>query len=138
MAPTFQPGDRVEICSQEDGFQGSYLAATVISRKPNGSYLVQYSKLVDEYDERIPLREVVRSDEVRPISPRSLPLSASEHLTKVDAYDKDAWWVGEITGKKGSMFIVYFDLYNCEIAYPITHLKPHKEFVNGKWIYSPS
>ncbi|KAM7262997.1 hypothetical protein ACFE04_000680 [Oxalis oulophora] len=137
MTPAaFKSGDRVEVCSNEDGYQGSYFGAKVLSRKDNDSYVVQYDNLVEESDQNTPLQEVISANEIRPMPPKSFPVTAYGGLTKVDAFDKDGWWVGEITGRTESKFLVYFDLYRVEIPYSITQLRPHQEFIKGHWVIS--
>ncbi|KAM7265604.1 hypothetical protein ACFE04_003287 [Oxalis oulophora] len=137
MTPSFKRGDRVEVCSTDDGYQGSYFEATVLSRKENGSYVVQYDNLVEESDHNRQLKEVIPANEIRPMPPLSLPVTAYGYLTKVDAFDNDGWWVGEIIGKVESKFLVYFDHYRVEVPYSITQLRSHQEFIGGYWVNSP-
>ncbi|KAM7276518.1 hypothetical protein ACFE04_018384 [Oxalis oulophora] len=142
MAPAFKCGDRVEVCSNEDGYQGSYFGATVMAIKENTttttrSYVVQYDNLVEESDHNTPLHELIQANNIRPMPPKSYPVTAyGGGLTEVDAWDKDGWWIGEITGRIGSKFLVYFDFYGVEIPYSITELRPHQEFIRGNWVLS--
>jgi|UniRef100_A0A2N9IVU9 hypothetical protein len=130
----FFKGDEVEVCSKQDGFLGSYFAATVINNYGNHSYEVQYKRLLTD-DESGPLIEVVDADEVRPKPPKILATGFAS-LDMVDAFDNDGWWVGKISGKQGSNYYVYFDTYRVEILYPSFRLRPHLDWGVGKWISS--
>jgi hypothetical protein len=46
----FHGGDKVEVCSEEEGFLGSYYAATAVKKLEANSYAVQYENLVEEED----------------------------------------------------------------------------------------
>ena len=58
----FSRGDKVEVCSKQEGFVGSYYVATVIKNYEN-EYTVQYKKLVAEDDQSRPLIETVGENE---------------------------------------------------------------------------
>ncbi|KAM7275941.1 hypothetical protein ACFE04_017807 [Oxalis oulophora] len=133
----FKPGEAVEVCTQEEGYKGSYFAATVISRnKLDGSYLVQYHNLVDEKDKKSLLQEVIEGHELRPKPPRlRLPTAICQNFL-VDAFENDAWWVGRIVGKEKRKLLVYFELYKSQVGYPIGQLRFHQEWIDGKWIVS--
>ena len=136
----FQRGDKVEVCSQQQGFVGSYYAATVINQLDNNSYEVRYKRLVEE-DGTTPLKEVVQGDEIRLRPPIKLSKMAVDSLAmyeEVDAFDNDGWWVGNITGKQGlSYYYVYFDFPYCvEEIYHVSNLRIHQEWVDGKWVTS--
>ncbi|KAI4322770.1 hypothetical protein L6164_022435 [Bauhinia variegata] len=64
----FHRDDFVEVCSNEQGFQGSYYEARVISRVDNGLYVVEYKNVL-ENDESGPLVETVYPKELRPLPP---------------------------------------------------------------------
>ncbi|KAK5770170.1 hypothetical protein PVK06_046320 [Gossypium arboreum] len=122
MAMFFQ-GDKVEVCSKEEGFLGSYYQAKILSPlNDNTLYRVQYKNLVEEEDQTRPLVEIVSADEV------------FHYLDSVDAFDNDGWWVGKITGRQGSKYWVYFETTRDEIAYPVSRLRHHLEWRDGHWI----
>lgn len=132
----FVKGDQVEVCSKEDGFLGSYFGATVVSKTPEGSYYkVKYKNLVSEEDESRRLIEVISVDDLRPMPPKSLPVLFRSQ-DKVDAFDKDGWWVGEVSGRKGELYSVYFATTGEELEYPLYRLRRHLEWVNGDWVSS--
>ena len=131
----FSRDDKVEVCSKQEGFVGSYYAATVIKNYGN-EYAVQYKNLVAEDDQSRPLIETVGENELRPRPPKVLA-TGFHALDVVDAFDNDGWWVGKISGRKGSdSYYVLFDAYGVEISYPTSRLRPHLEWVNGKWVSS--
>ncbi|XVE96864.1 hypothetical protein REPUB_Repub02eG0260100 [Reevesia pubescens] len=135
----FCEGDKVEICSKEEGFFGSYYEATVVSPLNNNTlYKVIYKNLVEEEDQTRPLVEIVSADEVRPLPPRTVGEATQifYYLERVDAFDNDGWWVGNISGKQGSKYWVYFDTTGDEIAYPVSQLRNHVEWCKGKWVSS--
>ncbi|KAL4274042.1 hypothetical protein GQ457_13G002240 [Hibiscus cannabinus] len=133
----FSKGDRVEVCSKEEGFWGSYYEATVVSSlHGNTLYKVRYRNLVEEEDQTRPLVEIVSADEVRPMPPPPTTEATRTfcYLERVDAFDNDGWWVGTITGKQGLKYWVYFETSKDEIAYPVSQLRNHLEWRNGKWL----
>lgn len=52
---------------------------------------------MSEEDEIEKLREVVDETEVRPC-PLQITVAEFDVMDKVDAYDRDGWWVGRVTG----------------------------------------
>ncbi|KAI3722949.1 hypothetical protein L2E82_34179 [Cichorium intybus] len=130
----FQRGDRVEISSKEKGFEGSYYTANVIARLFKEEYIIQYRTLMKE-DGFGPLREVVSADQIQPLPPE-VPATRFSAGDVVDAYEKDGWWVGTISGKMGSNYFVYFENTNEEIVLPLGLLRIHQNWVNGSWVSS--
>ncbi|GAY67959.1 hypothetical protein CUMW_260490 [Citrus unshiu] len=90
----------VEVCSKEDGFLGSYFEAKLVQRVSKDKFLVEFLTLVsEEEDENEKLREVVDATEVRPCPPE-IAVAEFDVMEKVDAYDRDGWWVGRLAGKE--------------------------------------
>lgn len=88
----------VEVCSKEDGFLGSYFEAKLVQRVSKDKFLVEFLTLVsEEEDENEKLREVVDATEVRPCPPQ-ITVAEFNVMEKADAYDRDGWWVGRVTG----------------------------------------
>nr|GMD33357.1 DUF724 domain-containing protein 2-like [Ipomoea batatas] len=129
----FRRGDMVEVASQKQGFRGSYFVATVVMvLTPVREYVVEYETLVTN-DLSGPLREVVPAAEVRPVPPPEFRMRDSGEFRKgdkVDAYDNEAWWAGEIIGKVGDKYKVYFDDSNEEIAYTVDLLRVHLDWIH--------
>ncbi|KAK7312868.1 hypothetical protein VNO77_37071 [Canavalia gladiata] len=131
----FSIGDKVEVCSKEEGFLGSYYEATVLSHLDNGLYVVRYHTLLED-DESQPLTETLFPKELRPAPP---PVHSSNFslYQSVDAFDNDGWWLGQITGKRGSShYYVYFSTTHEQIAYPIHNIRLHHEWHDGEWFLS--
>ncbi|XP_019158831.1 PREDICTED: DUF724 domain-containing protein 2-like [Ipomoea nil] len=103
----FRRGHKVEVASLKHGFRGSYFEATVVMELTAvREYIVQYETLVKN-DLSGPLREVVSAAEVRPVPLdvrmiRDYGGGEFRRGDKVDAYDNDGWWAGEIIGKVGT------------------------------------
>ncbi|XP_043700295.1 protein AGENET DOMAIN (AGD)-CONTAINING P1 [Telopea speciosissima] len=127
----FRIGGLVEICSKEEGFVGSYYSAEIIFTAEKTHFLVEYKNLLAQDGKRL-LREIVRADEVRPYPP-AIQVSKLGLFDRVDAYDKDGWWVGRITRRNKSRYHVYFESTGEEIAYSVSQLRVHQEWKNGKW-----
>nr|GLL34671.1 hypothetical protein DM860_003787 [Ipomoea trifida] len=134
----FRRGDLVEVASAQEGFRGSYFAAIVARVLPRvKKYIVEYETLVTE-DLSAPLCEVVAAAEVRPRPPRVRRRDGGEFGVGdlVDAYDNEGWWGGEITGKVGEKFSVYFACSEEEIEYRVESLRIHLEWVDirAEWV----
>lgn len=130
----FQRGDRVEISSNEEGFEGSYYTANIIARLSKKEYIIQYRTLLKE-DGFGPLREVVSADQIQPLPPQ-IPVTGFSLGDAVDAYEKDGWWVGKISGKIGSNYFVHFENSKEEIVFPLGFLRVHQNWINGAWVSS--
>ncbi|XP_057952165.1 protein AGENET DOMAIN (AGD)-CONTAINING P1 [Malania oleifera] len=128
-------GKYVEVCGKEDGFLGSYFVAKVMRRVGKKKLTVEYLTLLSDGEAGQPLREVVDAADVRPLPPQ-IPVMGFDVLDKVDAFDNDGWWVGRVTGRDFSTYSVYFDSSGDEIAYPISRLRLHQEWENGRWVPS--
>lgn len=129
-------GDSVEICSNEDGFLGSYFLAQVIKKVTNKhkkhEFLVEYKTLLDDKDEKKAFRETVEDYKVRPVPP-VIRVTEFDVLDKVDVYDNDGWWVGRVTDKFDYVYTVYFDSTGDEWTYHFDKLRLHQEYCNGVW-----
>ncbi|KAK8512284.1 hypothetical protein V6N12_032007 [Hibiscus sabdariffa] len=134
----FFKGDRVEVCSKEEGFLGSYYEAKVVSSLNNNTrYQVRYKNLVEEDDQTQPLVEIVSADEVRPMPPSVIVNRSGgvfNYLEKVDAFDNDGWWAGRVTGKQGLKYYVYFETTGDELAYDASRLRNHIEWRDHHWV----
>ncbi|KAM7275160.1 hypothetical protein ACFE04_017026 [Oxalis oulophora] len=129
----FQPGQRIEVSSSENGYKGSYYGGTIICEQDEDKYLVQYDNLATEDDHQLPLQEVVSKADIRPRPPPTQPMASFARLTLIDAFDRGGWWIGRILRKEGKKYWVYFDHYDGEFAYPIKHLRLHQECIDGAW-----
>ena len=133
----FREGDKVEVCSREEGFLGSYYEATVLCHLDTGHYVVQYKTLLQDDDVSKPLVETLYPRDLRPSPPKVHARGEFTPYQIVDAFDNDGWWVGEITGRRAAHhYCVYFHTTNEEIAYPSSKIRAHHEWVNGEWVLS--
>ncbi|CDP15932.1 unnamed protein product [Coffea canephora] len=136
----FHRGDQVEIMSKEEGFQGSYFHATVVTKLEMDEYIVQFKTLLED-DKPAPLRQVHTLDEIRPIPPE-IPRKKFYVKQKVDAYEGDGWWVGIITGieeaesEEEFKYTVRFQTTGEQRSFKLENLRVHQEWVNGNWIFS--
>jgi hypothetical protein len=135
----YNVGDKVEVCCKEEGFVGSYYEATIVSCLDNGKYVVRYKNLLKD-DESGLLTETFFPKDLRPLPPRVRNPPKFQLNQKVDVFDKDGWWVGEITSEKIRMqksyyYNVYFDYTHQNIYYPCNQIRVHHELsFSGEWI----
>ncbi|XP_038686273.1 protein AGENET DOMAIN (AGD)-CONTAINING P1-like isoform X2 [Tripterygium wilfordii] len=126
---------RVEVCSKEEGFEGSFYGARVLRQVGPKSYEVEYSNLFTE-DESSHLIETVSGSELRP-RPPGPPLWTRFCVgDTVDALHNDGWWVGRLTARRGVDYFVYFETTSEMIAYPVYRLRTHRDWVSGMWVSS--
>ncbi|KAJ8771224.1 hypothetical protein K2173_026091 [Erythroxylum novogranatense] len=141
----FYVGQKVEVCSKQKEFIGSYYEATVIKCEfsPSSSiisYHVQYRNLIEE-DSDNPLVEKVSADEMRPIPPPKPPCpSPSKYpdfkmFEVVDVFENSGWWSGQITGRHGrDRFFVCFPPTGEKLDYHHSQLRHHLDWTNRNWI----
>lgn len=130
----FKRGDDVEIISKEDGFEGSFYEAIIISKLSDNDYIVQYNTLMKD-DLSGPLRAFIPGDDIRPAPEEIPPEYGFQIKQRVDVYYHDGWWTGEIIKKVGSKYRVLFE-------HPVDHqgdysprqMRVHRDWVNGEWV----
>lgn len=76
---------------------GLILRGQTSTESQQDKFLVEFLTLVSEEDENEKLREVVDATEVRPCPPQ-ITVAEFDVMEKADAYDRDGWWVGRVTG----------------------------------------
>lgn len=134
----YNVGDKVEVCSREEGFVGSYYNATIISCLQNGKYVIRYKNLLLD-DESGPLIEMIYSRELRPLPPHVRHPHEFHLNQRVDVFDNDGWWLGEITSERFFFencyyYRVYFSTTFETICYPQDRIRVHHEWLYGEWI----
>jgi len=130
----FSPGMMVEVRSDEDGYQGSWYTATVIGLAGVGKFLVEYKTLMTD-DKTTLLREVASEQDIRPYPPEIPQGQRYRVLQEVDAWYNDGWWEGVIAQVLGEWkYSVYFASTNEKLAFQHAHLRPHQNWVRGKWV----
>ncbi|PIN24988.1 hypothetical protein CDL12_02274 [Handroanthus impetiginosus] len=134
----FNPGERVEISSDEEGFEGAWFAATVLEKLEGGMYLVEYETLRNADDDAMLLREEVDSLHMRPFPPDVGLVDRFEVLEKVDVWYNEGWWVGVISKVlKNDRYSVYFSSSQEEWKFKHSDLRVHQEWINGEWVIAP-
>ncbi|XP_071723310.1 DUF724 domain-containing protein 6-like [Rutidosis leptorrhynchoides] len=135
-------GARVEFLPNEEGFKGSYFTVTIVEMPEDDEiFVVEYDTLMED-DEKKPLQEEADFSRLRPLPPLTgsgnNQRSAFELNEIVDAFHMDGWWVGVIDkivndGEGGKKYRVRFDYSAERIVFPISDLRPHFDWVDGKW-----
>ncbi|XP_068663868.1 protein AGENET DOMAIN (AGD)-CONTAINING P1 [Aristolochia californica] len=126
-------GKVVEVCSDEEGFQGAWFTATVIGPAKKNNFLVEYHTLRTDDETRL-LREKIHSHHIRP-PPPAIKVEKFCILEEVDAFYNDGWWVGVISKVlKGLKYIVYFRQTMEELEFRHSDLRLHQDWINGRWV----
>ncbi|GLT71585.1 hypothetical protein SLA2020_435920 [Shorea laevis] len=129
----FGKGTRVEVSNDEDGFKGSWFAATIVEVLGKDRYLIQYESLRTE-DDREFLKEVADALHLRPYPPETI-VDHFKKFEEVDALYNDGWWVGIISHVlTNSRYIVYFQSTLEELVFKHSELRLHQDWINGKWL----
>lgn len=130
----FSKGTAVEVSSDEDGFQGAWFAATVVSAIGQDKYLIEYKSLRTEDDTDF-LREEVDIQHVRPHPPDAVMTDSFNLNEEVDAFCNDGWWEGVISKVvKGSRYKVYFKGTEDEVELQHSDLRPRQDWIDGTWV----
>lgn len=132
--PTFRDGMMVEVKSDEEGYQGSWYTAVIVCSLCRDKYLVEYQTLKTD-DESDLLREKAFASYIRPCPPKIVRVDRFKMLEEVDAWYNDGWWVGLVSKVlDGLKYAVYFWTTNEELILKHFNLRPHQEWIGGKWI----
>ncbi|GFZ21760.1 hypothetical protein Acr_29g0009220 [Actinidia rufa] len=130
----FSEGTVVEVKSNEEGYQGSWFTAVIVGSIPKDKFLVQYQTLKTD-DETELLKERVDASCIRPCPSVIQRVDRFKLFEKVDAWYNDGWWVGLISRVLGGLnYTVYFWTTNEELEFGHFSLRPHQEWIGGKWI----
>uniref|UniRef100_A0A3N7FYJ9 Agenet domain-containing protein n=1 Tax=Populus trichocarpa TaxID=3694 RepID=A0A3N7FYJ9_POPTR len=130
----FSKGMLVEVSSDEDGFKGAWFAASIVEPVGKDKYLVEYKSLRTEDDSGF-LREEVNTMHIRPPPPQTVVVDHFKKLEEVDALYNDVWWVG-VVSKVNTFpkYVVYFKDNGEELEFKHSDLRPHQDWINGKWV----
>ncbi|XP_062104404.1 protein AGENET DOMAIN (AGD)-CONTAINING P1-like [Humulus lupulus] len=134
----FKNGTMVEASSDEKGYEGAWYKAKIIEAVGSDKFLVEYQDLVTEDDNTQLLRENAERRHLRPEPPLVPTVSHFKLLEKVDAWYNDGWWEGEISKvlPAGAHYVLYFKHTNEEMTFALSDLRPHQDWINGKWYAS--
>lgn len=142
-----QLGSKVEVSSDEDGFQNAWFAGFICQapisssknpslkkrKKSSGSEVwVQYDNLVTEKELK-PLSEHVKASFIRPLPPPDGPHQKLEPNDVVDAFYKDCWWTGVVKAVIGDKYFVDFEKPPDTLVLERSNLRLHLDWVDGTW-----
>lgn len=136
---SFGVGSKVEVRSNNDGFQGAWFEAVVTkSLSKRRRCGVVYSTLVADESSQDPLKEVVLCSFIRP---RPRPPNSSQVFEVhqcVEAFHNEGWWSGVVSelpeeGGDGS-YVVCFPTTREEFRFEAAKLRKHMEWVRGEWV----
>ncbi|KAG6507032.1 hypothetical protein ZIOFF_032372 [Zingiber officinale] len=133
----FQPGDPVEVRSDDDGFLGAWYEATAASSLPQHRVEIVYSSLVDDDDPSLPLREIVLVSQLRPRPPPTNPSRCQHGLHDlVEAFHQDGWWAGVISAilHTTGRYIVAFPTSREELEFDASEIRSHLEWTDRHWV----
>ncbi|KAI4968955.1 hypothetical protein ZWY2020_046285 [Hordeum vulgare] len=141
-------GAEVEVRNEDPGFAGSFYEATVTGHLPPSSddggrrYTVVYSTL--EGDDGEPLQEAAAAACVRPRPPRAAPRRRFAVHDMVEALHNEGWWAGVVSRAPQAPAVAGADPRRVyEVAFPTSRetiefqeadLRPHRQFVGGRWV----
>ncbi|KAJ1640097.1 hypothetical protein T492DRAFT_5911 [Pavlovales sp. CCMP2436] len=123
-------GDKVEVRMLDEGWEGSWYSATVLSARGK-SIKVRYDSVNDDFDK--PIEVAIETSDVRPLPPPPPAVFARE-LTPGDFLElseQDGWWDVELRTMRKGKFIVHAELYDVEHEATQTRLRP-------KWVWTAS
>ena len=127
----FSPGAAVEVTLNDQ--HDAWFPAIVCREIGLGSYVVQCQSLKNSGETGV-LDVTVDNLHIRPSPPR-LEGRKFELLEKVDAFYDYGWWNGIVTKVlTGRRFVVFFKHTNIETEFIHSDLRPHMEWVDGKWV----
>ncbi|XP_050217038.1 protein AGENET DOMAIN (AGD)-CONTAINING P1 [Mercurialis annua] len=129
----FGKGTKVEVKSDEVGFQGAWFAATIINVIENGNFEVQYDSILTD-DGNDFLKEQANASDIRPLPPDIQHVHPYRLFETVDAWFNDAWWVGRVVKVyNNSKYKVDFKTTE-ELEFAHSELRPHQEWADGHWV----
>lgn len=129
----FSEGMLVEVKSDEECFRGSWFTAVIIKPLGNDKFLVEYRTLRTE-DKTEFLKEEVGISCIRHCPPVIQRVKPFEYLERVDAWYNGGWWEGHIVQVfNGCTYMVHFTCTNEEMVFEHCKLRPHQEWIDGKW-----
>ncbi|CAI0551911.1 unnamed protein product [Linum tenue] len=133
-AMKFTQGMQVEVTTDDDGFKGAWFAATIIEPSGEDEYLIEYKTLTNDDDTEF-LREDIRACNIRPCPPETIVVDGFKVMDEVDAYYNEGWWVGVIAKVLiNCKYVVYFKETDEKITFKQADLRPHQNWLNGKWV----
>ncbi|WCJ23253.1 agenet domain-containing protein [Euphorbia peplus] len=133
----FSKGMKVEVRSDEVGFQGAWFAAIILEALENDKYVIQYRDLLADDGSEFLIEEANGSD-IRPIPPPVPRLYPFRLCEMVEALYNDGWWVGRINRiHVNSKYTVHFKTDE-DMEFEHCLLRTHQEYIDGNWVTLPT
>ncbi|KAL9669271.1 hypothetical protein QQ045_006815 [Rhodiola kirilowii] len=130
----FEIGARVEVSSDEPGYEGAYFTADVVGYAGNDRYLVEYLTLRTN-DEKEALREEAEARHIRPYPCYRPRMDRYQRFEIVDCWYNEGWWKGEVLKVLGHhKYIIYFSTTLENLEFSHGDLRPHQEWMDGRWV----
>lgn len=128
----FSPGAAVEVILNEQDSHDVWFPAIVRQEIGLGSYVVHCQSLKNSGEAVLDV--TVDNLHIRPSPPR-LEDRKYGLLDKVDAFYDYGWWNGVVTKVlTGKRYVVFFKDSKTEKEFLRSELRPHLEWVDGKWV----
>ncbi|CAH2079767.1 unnamed protein product, partial [Thlaspi arvense] len=120
----FSNGTMVEVRSDEQGYEGSWYTAKIISYLGENRYRVEYQTLTTE-DLKELLKEEARGSDIRPNPPQSA-CDRYELKQPVDAWYNDGWWSGRVykINSDYTRYVVYFETTDERFVFGYNDVRP--------------
>ncbi|KAL1569020.1 DUF724 domain-containing protein 6-like [Salvia divinorum] len=140
----FPVGSAVEVLEKDADLAGVRFVGTVVPPRGKvdpenqGKLCVRYKTLLARKGRSYRLREFVDISSVRPTPPPPHKAGKRFQLNDVvEAYYKDGWWEGVVTGvvDGGEMFVVTFENPPDEREFGPSRLRAHWDWVDGVWTW---
>ncbi|XP_048136765.1 protein AGENET DOMAIN (AGD)-CONTAINING P1-like isoform X2 [Rhodamnia argentea] len=138
--PNFEVGTLVEIASTDDGFRGSWYAATVIRgpspRSSSASYVVEFQEIYEDEAGTRRVTEEVEESQIRPIPPNEPNVKRDFEVgDEVEARQNDGWWEGVVVERlRGGRFGVLFEEWRERVVSKVEDLRLNRKWVHGSWL----
>ncbi|PRQ60646.1 putative Agenet-like domain-containing protein [Rosa chinensis] len=127
-------GTEVEVSNDEDGFQGSWFAASVVQVVGKDRFLIQYKSLKTD-DGKEFLTEEIDAQHIRPCPPETVMVDCYSMNEEVEAYWNDGWWEGKICKVLlGGRYKVYFEGTNDKMVFDHSDLRPRQVWIDRTWV----
>ncbi|XP_008234600.1 PREDICTED: uncharacterized protein LOC103333529 [Prunus mume] len=134
MKEGFVQGTQVEICTDEDGFQGAWFAANIVKVMGKDKFLIRYKSIKTD-DGKEFLTEEVDAQHIRPCPPETVVVESFSLNEEVDAFYNDGWWEGVIRKVlRGPRYRVYFKGTKDELLFEHSDLRPRQDWIDRTWV----